>query len=91
MAKCETECRDEIFEKLDKKADRSGVWKFTSIIVAVVVVICGIICLPFEESRKQTHLNTLQIMKLTTIVEQQSKSNNSLTSEVKELIREIKK
>ena len=91
MAKCETDCRDEIFSKLNKKADRNGIWKFTSIIIGVVAIIWGIIFLPFEESRKQTNINTVQIMKLTTISEQQSRSNEYLAKEVRELIREIKK
>jgi len=91
MAKCETECRDELYTEINKKADRNGIWKFTSIIIAVVAIIWGIIFLPFEESRKQTHLNTLQIMKLTTISEEQSKSNDQLTREVRELIKEIRK
>ena len=91
MVKCETDCRDELYTEINKKADRSGVWKFTSIIIAVIAIIWGIIFLPFEESRKQTNINTVQIMKLTTILEQQSESNERLTREVKELIREIKK
>ena len=91
MAKCETECRDELYTEINKKADRSGIWKFTSIIIAVLAIIWGIIFLPFEESRKQTQVNTIQIMKLTTILEEQNKSNERLTREVKELIREIKK
>jgi len=91
MAKCETDCRDELFGEINKKADRSGIWKFTSIIIAVVVIIWGIIFLPFEESRKQTNINTIQIMKLTTISEQQSKSNDHLTKEIRELIKEIRK
>jgi len=91
MTKCETECRDELYTEINKKADRSGIWKFTSIIIAVLAIIWGIIFLPFEESRKQTQVNTIQIMKLTTILEEQNKSNERLTREVKELIREIKK
>jgi len=91
MVKCETDCRDELFGEINKKADRSGIWKFTSIIIAVIAIIWGIIFYPFEESRKQTHLNTIQIMKLTTISEVQSKSNEYLAKEVRELIREMKK
>jgi len=91
MAKCETECRDELYTEINKKADRSGVWKFTSIIIAVLAIIWGIIFLPFEESRKQTQVNTIQIMKLTVISEQQTKSNDQLTREVRELIGEIRK
>ena len=91
MAKCETDCRDELYTEINKKADRSGIWKFTSIIIGVVAIIWGIIFLPFEESRKQTNINTIQIMKLATILEEQNKSNERLTREVKELIREIKK
>ena len=91
MAKCETECRDELYTEINKKADRSGIWKFTSIIIAVIAIIWGIIFLPFEESRKQTNINTIQIMKLTTISEQQSRSNEYLAKEVRELLREMKK
>ena len=91
MAKCETECRDELYTEINKKADRSGIWKFTSIIIAVLAIIWGIIFLPFEESRKQTQVNTIQIMKLTVISEQQTKSNDQLTREVRELIGEIRK
>lgn len=46
MAKCETECRDEIFEKMDGiktkvdgKVDKAGVWKFAGIIISIVVVL----------------------------------------------------
>ena len=91
MTKCETNCRDELYTEINKKADRSGIWKFTSIIIAVLAIIWGIIFLPFEESRKQTHENTIQIMKLTTIIEQQSESNKNLAFEVKALIREMRK
>ena len=101
MAKCETDCRDELYTEINKKADRSGIWKFTSIIIGVVAIIWGIIFLPFEESRKQTNINTIQIMKLTTILEEQmklttileaqSKSNERLTKEVRELIEVMKK
>ena len=90
MAKCETECRDELYTEINKKADRSGIWKFTSIIIGVVAIIWGIIFLPFEESRKQTNINTIQIMKLTTISEQQTKSNEELSGDIKILLREIR-
>lgn len=39
MAKCETECRDEIYAKLESKVDKGGVWKFVSIIVVVLGIL----------------------------------------------------
>ena len=56
MAKCETECRDELYTEINKKADRNGIWKFTSIIIGVVAIIWGIIFLPFEESKPKTSI-----------------------------------
>jgi len=109
MAKCETDCRDEIYTVLNKKVDKSGLWKFASVIIATTGVLWGVVSLSFsenaklrgqviEENKKQVvdndkriTANALQIMKLTTIVEQQSKSNESLVKEIKDLIKEIKK
>jgi len=61
MAKCETECRDELFTVINKKADKSGVWKAVIITLGVGTLFWGVIAWSFAESGKLKDLSAAEI------------------------------
>jgi hypothetical protein len=103
---CETECREDILEKLSKCITIGGVWKFIGVLVAVLAFLATLTLSIHaantdrveqrqKASEQQIHINTVAIAKilssLDTLEKGQGKIEDKLENLGAAIIREVKK
>ena len=103
---CNTECREELLQKIHGCALKSGVWKFVAILVTISIFLWGVgynihaggetkTEWRLKESENKIANNTVTIAKITTTLDAltkgQSELNTKLDNLTAVLLKEIKR